>query len=286
MQHKNYGTFSCPGWAIFKSIYPDKSEESYSKYASAIWEQALASHALESFSERLIWDRDCLYSDFTFLFLWKFRHIKHFFLSEKLGDFCASSVKVFTEDYAKRLPECDRAAGPINAKDYPFVLLDKARTMQGCFAVHFPAIEKRKSILVCPEMIIPTGQDTGLLFYFGATDGVDTVLAQKRADFEGGGLWMTKLVFGLSLYMDAFPEMIHEAKDSDIKHSNHFVGSRSIIQANEVVATEHRNGVSPHWRRGHFRTLTSERFVRKKGMTIYINGMFVKGMAQDVDAIQ
>jgi len=93
---------------------------------------------------------------------------------------------------------------------------------------------------------------------------------------------LLKLVCGLSLYMDAFPETVVPAGNDDVQHIRHYEGSRHVVSKNEIFDEERRNSVSPHWRRGHWHLLQSERFVHKKGQTIYIRGTFVKGKAFDV----
>ena len=107
----------------------------------------------------------------------------------------------------------------------------------------------------------------------------------NRVDGNGsdsGTLWIARLVFGLSLYMDAFPETVVHAGNDDVHHIRHYDGPRHIVARNAVVDEERRQGVSPHWRRGHFRLLASARFVHKQGQTVYVRGTFVKGQAFDV----
>ena len=124
-------------------------------------------------------------------------------------------------------------------------------------------------------------------YYFIANDGEDTLLMQPSANLrefgsDAGTYWLTKLVFGLSLYMDAFPDAVVEAGAENVHRIKHYDGARHIVNRNEIVDEEHRHSVSPHWRRGHFRLLTSAKFVRKQGQTVYVRGTFVKGKAFDV----
>lgn len=76
------------------------------------------------------------------------------------------------------------------------------------------------------------------------------------------------------IYVDAGSDGVHQIK--------HYEGERHIVNRNEIVDEEHSHSVSPHWRRGHFRLLSSEKFIRKHGQTVYVRGTFVKGKAFDV----
>ena len=104
----------------------------------------------------------------------------------------------------------------------------------------------------------------------------------QRTFFVPGSDKMARLLFGLSLYMDAFPDAVVEAGADSVHQIKHYSGARHIVNRNEIVDEEHRHSVSPHWRRGHFRLLTSAKFIRKQGQTVYVRGTFVKGKAFDV----
>jgi hypothetical protein len=82
--------------------------------------------------------------------------------------------------------------------------------------------------------------------------------------------------------MDAYPEMVVDAGQANIHEIKHYHGSRNEIHSNDVVREEARCSMSPHWRRGFFRLLLSEKFVHKKGQSVYVKGSFVKGKANDV----
>jgi len=232
--------------------------------------------------------------------------VSHYFLAPGVSDFCVSSVKEFSEDYCKRFPPCDPVSAPSYNWQYPFAgtlehfnqgSRDK---VQGGFAVHFPAKERQRSIMVIPNAFIPipanaipnnpTGRPGILHYYFCAGDGEDTLLMQARggkvlkSDFgsDAGTDWIAKLVFGLSLYIDAFPDAVVEAGAENIHQIKHYDGARHIVTRNEIVDEEQQRSVSPHWRRGHFRLLASAKFVRKQGQTVYVRGTFVKGKAFDV----
>lgn len=89
------------------------------------------------------------------------------------------------------------------------------------------------------------------------------------------------LVYGLSLYIDAFPDAITPTNMRD-SLKNRESGRNIRIARSSILNEEDRNSVSPHFRRGHFRVLESERFTKKKGQTIFVKGTFIKGRSYDV----
>jgi hypothetical protein len=270
-----YSTFSSVLWQLFKKDYHDRSDFNFSKFT----EKGLFRVA----------DQDKTLISWTFLeaaclFLWKFRQIKHYFLAPGIADFCISSVKEFSPDYSKRFPNCDLV-------DAPSMFATIGGHMPGGFAVHFPSSERFRSIVAIPKFIKPeyfirgSGRSWGVkdVYYIAASNGECGVLLHEKEEGIGfEGVDVGRLLFGLSLYMDAFPDAVVEAGSESVHQIKHYAGARHIVNRNEIIDEEHRNSVSPHWRRGHFRLLSSEKFIRKQGQTIYIRGTFVKGRAFDV----
>jgi hypothetical protein len=306
MNRASYSTYSTRMWDFFKRIFPKKTEREYCEMLSRNFAAVCANTKRFAGDAPgglgLVWDRDCTYIDGVLEFLWRFRPITHYFLQPGVAEFCVSSVKEFSPEYCKRLPVCTPVDFPVAGREYPFVaplarigLGDSFSKIQGGFAVHFPASERQKSVMVIPEARIPipehalpvTEQGKGriafLAYFFASNDGEDTNLMQPSApiDFnsDDNARWQARLVFGLSLYMDAFPDAVVAADDSNVKHVGHYTGARHMVSRNEIVDEEHRHSVSPHWRRGHFRLLSSVKFVRKQGQTVYVRGTFVKGEA-------
>lgn len=267
-----YSTYCSPFWGCFKRAYPRRTETDFVKAIRLLIEQAKINGSY--------FDADTAYVDNVIEFIWRFRKIKHFFLAPGIADFCIDSVKELTNDYCKRLPECL----PVEPLPNFEIMVDGNKEMQGGFAIHFPSKERQRSVLVWPNASIPQADGKHVaLYYCAATDGIDTVVIQKDNNFpEGDGTWIAKLVFGLSLYMDAFPDAVVDAGSESVHQINRYTGARHIVNRNEIVDEEHRHGVSPHWRRGHFRLLTAERFVHKQGLTVYVRGAFIKGKAFDV----
>jgi len=208
------------------------------------------------------------------------KNTNHYFLDAGLAAFLIKSVKDFTEEYFVK---------------ESFGIKSELSDKMSCFFIHLPTKEWNNSIgvLTCPTVFNPVkGGREKYLFYATDFENIafesirfereklrDELLEGKYAGDEDTNN-MQKLVFGLSLYISAFPDVICSA--DNVMHVGHYKGSRHYIRANDIVSTEVRHGVSPHFRRGHFRVLRSDHFKAARGKTIFINGMFVKGKAFDV----
>lgn len=102
-------------------------------------------------------------------------------------------------------------------------------------------------------------------------------VTQKQADL---GEYYTRMITGLGLYMGAFPEQVKEGIPDDAKHTERIAGpSRTVGVSPQIIV---REGVTPHYRVGHFRLLSAERYVNKRGQVVFIHGCFVRGQARTV----
>ena len=295
-----YSTYHNKSWKLFKLMYPRRTEQDYCEFAFKLWVKACSSRPQDKAG--MEWDRDSMYVDNMIEFIWRFRKVKHYFLAPGVADFCESSVKEFSEDYCKRFPVCDPVDAPCDRNKWlfaaPLSFFGKGPKdkVQGAFAVHFPSKERQRSVMVIPDALIPvppneipdnyTGRLGAKHYYFVANDGENTTLMQKSDPEDFGGdqesYRIPKLLFGLSLYMDAFPDSIVESRCDDVQHAHHYIGDKTIVNRNDIVDEEHRHSVIPHWRRVHVRMLSSSKFVHKHGQTVYVKGTFVKGCAFDV----
>ena len=98
--------------------------------------------------------------------------------------------------------------------------------------------------------------------------------------------WIIRLVCGLGVYLDCFPEMLLPGIPKDMVDP----GWRSpyptftLGQAEAIRLPGSGTHASPigHLREGHFKTLRSEKFVNKRFQTIFVRGCFVNGKAATV----
>jgi len=93
-------------------------------------------------------------------------------------------------------------------------------------------------------------------------------------------MWYIKLIVGLGMYLSCFPDQIKPGIPDDLKHANHYGGTKQTIGISETVMM--RDGPTPHYRVGHFRILQSDRYTHKRGQAVFVQGCFVKGQAETV----
>lgn len=97
--------------------------------------------------------------------------------------------------------------------------------------------------------------------------------------------WYAKLVVGLGMYISCFPEQLRSGVPEDLKHAPRYRGKNTkTVGVSEKIVT--RDGPTPHYRTGHFRLLSSERYTKKRGQIVFVHGCFVKGQAETVLAIE
>lgn len=165
--------------------------------------------------------------------------------------------------------------------------------------LHFPCESGLGSVLVG----IGTGERKGMLLFSAScasphgpfymktalrgqskdanmTPSSDSDFTPELSGRLGVGDYYTRLIAGLGLYMSAFPEQVRDGIPEDAKRMGRISGpSRTVGVAESVVV---RDGLTPHYRSGHFRLLSAERYVNKRGQVVFIHGCFVRGQARTV----
>jgi hypothetical protein len=108
----------------------------------------------------------------------------------------------------------------------------------------------------------------------------------KSGQVEGHGADgdLVKLAFSCMAYIQAFPEMVRPGIPDDIANQNHFRKMNAVTIGIAPRLIE-RDGPCPHYRLGHFRVLTNERFTKKRFQTVFVHGAFIKGKAATVNEI-
>lgn len=90
------------------------------------------------------------------------------------------------------------------------------------------------------------------------------------------------VIINMLFYMNAFPDYVYEGVPKRaIIDSEIFTKKRITITPNEKLFEEMKK--SPHLRRGHFRTFSSDYYSNMKGKTIWIEPTFVMGNAVTVE---
>jgi len=95
--------------------------------------------------------------------------------------------------------------------------------------------------------------------------------------------YMIKLVFGVCLYLHCFPNAMIDGvpKDATARIKNHLrrETSHTVQTVPDIVD---RSGTTPHFRSGHFRLLSSDKFTKKQGQIIFVKETFVLGKAKTI----
>lgn len=92
-----------------------------------------------------------------------------------------------------------------------------------------------------------------------------------------------RLFLNLLFYMSAYPEnVLDNPPDERIEDKVDTKQSKTITVSKEISDYLKDTELTPHLRRGHFRLLSSERFVNKKGQVVFVKSSFVKGHAKTV----
>jgi len=96
--------------------------------------------------------------------------------------------------------------------------------------------------------------------------------------------WVKNLLYNTFFYIEAFPKCVSSGSPNEIKEFDKFYNSKNnrlkLITEESLID---KTSITPHFRRGHFVRLESERFVNKKGTVIFRKSTFVKGHAITVE---
>ena len=94
-----------------------------------------------------------------------------------------------------------------------------------------------------------------------------------------------KMLLNALLYIAAFPECLHDGPPKDLVKNNGFRGEYKNISCSDQLKNSYNSiSASPHFRRGHFRLLSSDRFSKKKGQVIFVKPSMVNGEALTVES--
>jgi hypothetical protein len=86
-------------------------------------------------------------------------------------------------------------------------------------------------------------------------------------------------------YIQCFPDMVKNGIPEELNNQNHYRKTicKSIGMHPSLIISH--ASPCPHYRIGHFRLLSSDKFVHKKGQIIFVHGTFVKGKAMTVEGV-
>lgn len=95
----------------------------------------------------------------------------------------------------------------------------------------------------------------------------------------------SRLANGLALYLNCFPECLACGVPEDLKHPSHHNHALSYtIRLSTKVRADNGTHTSPcgHFRRGHFRILSSDWYTKKRHQVVFVHETFVNGKAHTV----
>lgn len=96
---------------------------------------------------------------------------------------------------------------------------------------------------------------------------------------------MFRLAINTMAYMSCFPECVDDGVPKDLLERREDMSVRNFsLQLSDKIKENESSKLSkrPHFRKGHFRHLRSEKFVNKKGQVVFVSETMVKGKAKTV----
>lgn len=96
---------------------------------------------------------------------------------------------------------------------------------------------------------------------------------------------MFRLAINTIAYMSCFPECVNDGVPKNLlERGENMLAKNLSLQISEKIKENENSKLSrrPHFRKGHFRHLRSEKFVNKKGQVVFIPETMVKAKAKTV----
>jgi hypothetical protein len=223
--------------------------------------------------------------------IYKGQYVNYFVETKELLDFlCRTQIKDidgFSKLISEKYTQADSfGRADILDDDEPTGMRNESDVRAYWFAgaIHAPGIEN--SIIFLAQNAEYEGKDhkyKGSLF---VTNGkIFQLNPLHDLSFDAELSSYVKAIINLFLYMDCFPDSVHEGTP-DVCIQSYRIGNNS--KAVHIATHEsliERSGVTPHLRRGHFRLLASEHFTKKRGQTVFVHAAFVKGHAETVEDV-
>ena len=290
MSYNLYSKYSCIFWKEFKKDKRwENNSKGYTRFMNEAYKFTIGAMLGSGFN--ITEDREseisCQYLRLMSGYHWYFTKMPHLFLEPGVADFLISATKHKPKDWAKTMPTYPMVQLP-NIYSDPNLDLNHPSGV----AVHFPAEEERRSIILIPNFKSPipaflTKDNVGVLEYeLGIDDGHSFSAVISQSDCFNEEIPAPELkkyyeykyiAIGLFLYMNTFPDSTQTENFDDVFKSNHYHGPRGCVYRNEFVDESEVRGMSPHVRAGHWRVLRSERFTNKRWQSVFVRPAFVRG---------
>jgi hypothetical protein len=184
-----------------------------------------------------------------------FEKCPHFFIeSEGHTNFLKGCVKKISYNDFCSVAENEHQIGIIHpcSKGDPAYLFNLAR-----YKKHF--------FVSCVEY------SGGKYAYSVLSSNVEEVLQNSEAGRH------VRFVFGVLKYMAAFPERVRKGFPDCGKHPTHYKGKKCLTLEIDPSVVSNPGDPTPHFVSGHFRTLLSERYTKKRFQEIWVSEYFTGG---------
>jgi hypothetical protein len=161
--------------------------------------------------------------------------------------------------------------------------------------LHFPTASKKISMaFLIPKSSVPlkgnSNKEFNALITTASKEGKSFGLNQFLVSLEGSdkgsdaARWYAKLIVGLGMYCNCFPETLRDGPPEDLKHPSfhQYESSKTIGISEKVFCFGTHESPVAHFRRGHFRILRSEKFKNKRFQAVFVKETFVNGKSKTV----
>lgn len=297
-----YTTHNSWVWRSFKAVSKARDERSFLKVLYNSIHDAYVSKSRHSMNSLMV----CGYCEW----LWRYRRIQHYFLAPGVAEFCIGAVKELSSEYRQTMPICRPVQAPddgdLSSLRCLFTERDSDGRVPSGFAIHIPLSDPvvgdtAESFIVVPRIAqwdrasgtklpsdnrsfayvgqgeagVRTNEDESLMCLIDPSNTLHSI--GDKTDR------IMRFLYGFSLYMEAFSDSVIAPSPGDITDVDTYHGQCKLVTVSKDMVDDLKNRLLPHFRRGHFMLLSSERYVNKRFQVVYRKGTFVRGRASEVD---
>jgi len=207
------------------------------------------------------------------------------------GDISAQIYEAIENRKFTQLGKINTFDGTRELRTYNFMVYAPIDMINIALAVTLFVTDKQENT----EMNKENGLDTinysaNSLCWTGKEDfgTVDIALTEKAFSKKNKEGWLKKdlenfhVILNMLFYMNAFPDYVHEGVPKRAVLDEE-TSPKKRMTINPYPDFFEKMEKSPHLRRGHFRTYSSDYFTNMKGKTAWIEPTFIKGTSVTVE---
>lgn len=180
-------------------------------------------------------------------------------------------------------------AAPLTLEQSKIIQTSETKNKSLAFMLHFSGGKSPTYLCrwIINGMDVSTGeiiQDNSLMVLQGKYHGIIWLRPNLNTDDNEIKTCLSVVSSALA-YIQCFPDMVKNGIPEDLSNQNHYrkIICKSIGMHHSLIISH--ASPCPHYRIGHFRLLSSNKFVHKKGQIIFVHGTFVKGKAMTVEGV-